>query len=213
MPFNPIGEQQVVPSPNFQPRYFFFNEERTSAYILDQGGLIFHTTDYDTFDPFSRALIEGLALVHEEVGLSNFDRIGVRCLDAVRPASGEKFSQYLIEPILGLSERASSAELLFSSSETRTKKGNRTLMSRTTIFNQEAEGAAFPQELQPVAIKLTERFAKVKGLYAVLDTDCWLEEKEQFDLNRVAKRLALLHDEVSELFRLLVTPHALKNWE
>jgi len=211
-----ISPEQVpppMPSMQTQARYHFFNEGKTEGYVLDQGMLFYQTANYDTFETFLQKLLSGLELIHEMVGLTNFERIGIRYLDAICPKSDEKISEYLAGSVLGLSEETPQNELLFSTSETRAKLNNRYIMSRTTIFNQEVEGVAFPPDLQPVTIKVIDRFAKVKGFYGVLDTDCWLEEKEKFDLGAIEKRLVLLHDDIGEVFYKIVSPHALTVWE
>jgi hypothetical protein len=86
-------------------------------------------------------------------------------------------------------------------------------VGRATIFNQLAPGvAAFPAELQPVVLDLVERFKKVTGIYAVLDTDSWIEGREKFDVDNLGKTLTLLQNEVRFSFDRMVTPHALRIW-
>ena len=86
-------------------------------------------------------------------------------------------------------------------------------MSRATIFRQELQGAAFPAELGQVPVRLAEKFRAVTGLYAVIDTDCWFEDRVKFEVESLEKRLRSLHHEIRRSFDLMVTPHALKVWE
>jgi uncharacterized protein (TIGR04255 family) len=207
------GPGQVVPAMQPQARFQFLNEGRTAGFLLDQSTITFQTTDYDTFESFSAACLKGLNIVHGAADLEYSERIGIRYLDAVCPKSGEKISQYLAPSLLGLMDRLDPRELIFSAAETRTQFEKTTLMSRATIFEQEREGAAFPAEFGQVSVRLAEKFRTVKGLYAVIDNDCWLEERTKFDVGSVEKKLRLLHDEIRRSFDLMVTPYALRVWE
>jgi len=206
------GQGQAVPAMQPQARYQFLNEHRTAGFILDQSGIIFQTTDYDTFDPFLVECVKGLTIVHTAAELDYSERTGIRFLDAVCPGPEENISQYLAPSLLGLVDKLAPRELVHSASETRTQFEKTTLISRATIFRQEREGAAFPAEFGLVSIRLAEKFRRVKGLYAVIDTDCWLEDRAKFDVGGLEKGLRSLHDEIRRSFDLMVTPHALRVW-
>lgn len=206
------GQGQVVPAMQPQARYQFLNEGRTAGFILDQSGITFQTTDYDTFEPFSAAYVQGLNTVHKAVELEYSERVGIRFLDAVCPKPDEKISQYLAPSLLGLLDQLAPRELIHSASETRTQFEKTVLVSRATVLKQEGEGAAFPAEFGLVSVRLTEKFRKVKGLYAIIDTDCWLDDRAKFDVGSLEKRLGSLHDEICRSFDLMVTPYALRVW-
>jgi uncharacterized protein (TIGR04255 family) len=207
------GQGQAVPAFQPQARYQFLNEDRTTGFTLDQSGISLQTTDYDTFDPFLAAFVSGLKIVHGAAELGYSERAGIRFLDAVCPKSDEKIAQYLAAPLLGLADQLAPRELVHSISETRTKLEKTTLVSRAITFRQDIEGAAMPPEFGPVPVRLIEKFRKVTGLYAVLDTDCWFEDREKFDVAGLEKRVQSLHDETRRSFELMVTPHARKVWE
>ncbi len=207
------GQGQAVPAMQPQARYQFLDEHRTAGFILDQSGIIFQTTNYDTFEPFLAECAKGLSVVHGAAELNYSERVGIRFLDAVCPKPDEKISQYLAPSLLGLMDQLAPRELIHSQSETRTQFEKTTLVSRATILRQEPEGAAFPTDFGVVSIRLAEKFRKVKGLYAIIDTDCWLEDRAKFDVGSLEKRLRSLHDEIRRSFDLMVTPHALRVWE
>ena len=133
-------------------------------------------------------------------------------MDAVCPKPDEKISQYLAPSLLGLLDQLAPRELIHSASETRTQFEKTVLVSRATVLKQEGEGAAFPAEFGLVSVRLTEKFRKVKGLYAIIDTDCWLDDRAKFDVGSLEKRLGSLHDEIRRSFDLMVTPYALRVW-
>jgi uncharacterized protein (TIGR04255 family) len=211
---DPAQQNQQVPA--FQPvaRHLFLNEARTAGFTLDQAGIIFHVTDYHTFEPFLESVLQGLDIVHRAATLSYSERIGLRFLDAICPTQGDDISAYLAPSVLGLFDKLAPRELVYAFSETRTKSGNATLVSRSVIYRQEVAGPVmFPQDLQPIPLTLGEQFKTVKGIYAVVDTDSWLEEREKFEIGGLQKRLILLHNDLSRSFELMVTPHALHSWE
>jgi uncharacterized protein (TIGR04255 family) len=207
-----FGAQQIA-KPSVVVRYLFLNAQKTAGFILDTGSIAFQTTDYDTFDPFLAILLEGLEVVHSEAGLSYSERIGIRFLDAVCPMSGETLSQYLQPYVLGLSEQLSGRDLVHSLSETRTQSGKTVLVGRAVILRQEKEGAAFPEDLQPASVKLIDKFTKVKDQYAIIDTDSWMEDRQNFDLKALETTCRALHSNMWRSFELMVTPHALKVWD
>jgi uncharacterized protein (TIGR04255 family) len=217
--FRPVQITQIVfganePKTAVAPRYLFLNLERTSGFTLDQSFMTYNTTDYDNVDPFLSVFLKGLEIVHAEVALSYSDRVGIRFLDAVCPRPGETVSQYLQPWVMGLAEHLSDRELVHSISETRTALGKTTLVGRAIIHKQEkSEGAGFPEDLQPVPFQLIDKFSKVKGTYAIIDTDSWLEDRETFDLGALERTIRLLHENTRLSFDLMITPHALKVWE
>jgi uncharacterized protein (TIGR04255 family) len=194
-------------------RYLFLNSRKTSGFILDQSWLTYQTTDYDTFDPFLAAFSAGLQVVHREAVLSYSERVGIRFLDAVVPASGETVSQYLQPYILGLSNRLPERQLVHSVSETRTAVGKTALVGRAIILPQKEGGAAFPEDLQPVPLQLIDKFSQISGEYAVIDTDSWIDDRQDVDIKNLEKILDSLHTNMRRSFDLMVTPHALKVWD
>ncbi|WP_439360315.1 TIGR04255 family protein [Bradyrhizobium sp. DASA03007] len=204
----------AVPKTAVVTRYLFGNARKTSAFVLDQSWLTFQTTDYDTFAPFLAALLSGLQIVHKEAVLSYSERIGIRVLDAVLPRSGETVSEYLRPCVLGLSSSFPDRQLAHSLSETRTVNGNSTLVSRSIVISQKEGGLAFPEDLQPLQLQLPDRFShQISGQYAVIDTDSWTEERDDFELNRIEKALDSLHTDIGRSFEQTVTPYALSVWD
>ncbi|MDA9523384.1 hypothetical protein XI06_24655 [Bradyrhizobium sp. CCBAU 11434] len=204
----------AVPKTAVVTRYLFGNARKTSAFVLDQSWLTFQTTDYDTFAPFRSALLSGLQTVHKEAVLSYSERIGIRVLDAVLPRSEESVSKYLQPCVLGLSSSFPDRQLAHSLSETKTVSGHSTLVSRSIVISQKEGGLAFPEDLQPLQLQLPERFShQISGQYAVIDTDSWSEERDDFELNRIEKALDSLHTDIGRSFEQMVTPYALSVWD
>jgi len=149
-------------------------------------------------------------VVHEAVELSFTDRIGVRYLDAVFPRDGEKLAAYLTESVLGLTEKLE-GNIVHSFTETLARKGEVSVLARAIIQNGQV---GFPPDVLPTGtmLNLDERFQKLQGLHAILDTDGFTERREQFGVGRVRERLFAIHGEISQAFRATVTEGALKIW-
>jgi uncharacterized protein (TIGR04255 family) len=190
-------------------RFVFGNMERTSGFILDQGALSFQTTEYDVFETFLEALLKGLQAVNESVSLSYTDRIGLRYLDAVFPKSGETVRDYLSASILGLTEKIDDT-IVHSFSETLVKREEVNVRSRVIIQDGEM---GFPPDLQPMTLKVGERFTQLRGRHAIIDTDGWSEAREPFNVDRIRQQLGSIHAGIEKTFRASVTENALKAWE
>lgn len=179
--------------------------------------MTFQTTHYETFDPFLSAFLRGLEIVHKHAELSFSERLGVRYLDAVVPSQGEDVTAYLTSSVLGLMASLAPRALVHAVSETRTQLDKSTLISRATIFRKpdtDLDGrVAFPPDLQPEQLRIADKFANIRGTYAVIDTDSWWEDRESFNLQVIEKRYRYLHEEIRRSFDLMITPHAVKTWE
>lgn len=190
------------------PRYNFSNMNQSSCFILDQGALTFQTTDYDSFNKFSSDFMNGLESVHKAVELSYTERIGIRYLDAVFPKHGEKLSDYLIGSVLGLAE-IYDTNIVHSFSETLLKMSDVNIVSRTIVQNG---SVGFPPDLLPINIKINDRFQKLQGKHAILDTDGSVAQREVLNLERIQERLYSIHEEIVKAFRSVITEKALSVW-
>jgi uncharacterized protein (TIGR04255 family) len=68
-------------------------------------------------------------------------------------------------------------------------------------------------DLQPQGLEIAERFRKISGVHAIIDTDASYEGREAFSLDSLKKRLSALHVEIRKAFDVTVTEHAVKVWE
>ncbi len=187
-------------------RYTFGNMDKTESFILDQGSLSFQTTRYDTFEKFSATLLEGLRVVDDVVKLDYTDRIGLRYLDAVYPKTGETFSDYLNEAVLGLGGKLD-GELVHSFSETFVKDDTINVIARAIVQGGQI---GFPPDLQPMMLVVDEKFRELNGEHAILDTDGWYDERRMpFDLRQIESRLSQVHSAVIKAFKAAVTQRAI----
>jgi uncharacterized protein (TIGR04255 family) len=200
------------PQPDVQPqqhvRWSFTNAQRTEGYLLLPNALVFHTTEYDTFEDFSKKTISGLKLVHEIVELNYVERIGLRYLDAIAPTGDDTLQQYLNPSLLGLSATLEGS-LGHSFTETVTNVEGGTLVTRAVITDG---SLALSPDLFPLQLELLPRFTAINGRNAVLDTDYFVAKRSSFDLTKIEAQLLAAHDIITTAFKVSVTDYARKRW-
>lgn len=201
-----------MPSAQQVERYNFFNADRTKNLIVEPGAFSFQTTDYDTFETFSKEFFNGIAIVHDVVTLAYAERVGIRYLDAVVPTEGEKgLPKYLIPQVLGLANKLSDEiNVTLSLTETHFLAKTGRVLARTIIQNGQL---GFPLDLQPAGMTLSSKFSSVKGVHAILDTDAAFEKRQSFDMSKLQACLKGLHDDIRIAFDATVMPYALSVWK
>ncbi len=202
-PHNPVIEQIE--------RLMFFSTDSTKGFIVEQNALSFHTTAYDTFEIFSKEYLRGLAIVHECVTLAHTERIGLRYLHVVVPPEGENGLPYLLAAgVLGLSRQMpSNAQVSHSFSETHILAAECNVLARTII---QAGPLGFPLDLQPIGVKISDRFANIRGIHAVIDTDASMEGRCSFSLEHIESQLKILPGGIDIALSAIVTERALSAW-
>lgn len=206
------SEEQTKPTPQQVERYIFSNPDKTRGFIVEPNAFSFQATEYESYDDFSGEFFRGLEIIHKIVGFNFSDRLGLRYLDAVSPsAEGEEVRSYLVPSVLGLAQHLpksmSSVAHSFSETLITTPAGNVT--ARVIIRNAPL---GFPIDLQPVGLRIADRFTRVSGHHAILDTDAAWQTREQFDISHLRHRLAELHEISENVFIATVTESAIAAW-
>jgi uncharacterized protein (TIGR04255 family) len=184
----------------------------TRGFIVEQGALSYHTTEYDVFDAFSKELFAGLEIVHKCLTLDFSERVGIRYLDAVVPTPGQsELKDYLAPGVLGLAGRLpDDVSIAMTISETHIQLEDANLLSRTFVQNGPL---GFPMDLAAQGLQVPERFQKVHGVHAIIDSDASQTGRNVFDLNQLRERLNMLHTKIRMAFDASVTEHALNMWK
>jgi len=205
-------EQVKPPTPQQVERFVFSNLRKTRGFILEPNALSFQATEYESYEDFSAEFFRGLGIIHKIVGINFSDRLGLRYLDAVSPMSNdEELWSYLVPGVLGLVRHLPKAidNVAHSFSETliTTSVGNVT--ARVFIRNA---ALGFPMDLQPLGLQIADRFTRVNGPHAILDTDAAWQTREEFDIALLRRRLGELHEKSESVFDATVTEHAKAAW-
>jgi uncharacterized protein (TIGR04255 family) len=204
--------QTKPPTPVQIERYLFLNLAKTRAFILDANAFSFQTTEYETYPEFSEEFFRGLEIVHKIIGLDFSERVGLRYLDAVSPLSkGEELWSYLKPGVAGLDQYLPQGlnNVAHSLSETviATSEGN---VTAKVIIRTGPLG--FPLDLQPLGLQVADRFTRLNGHHAILDTDAAWQTREEFEIAPLRRRLAELHEISEGVFDATVTDHAKAAW-
>ena len=172
----------------------------------------FQTTEYDTFESFIDEFMKGLGIVHECISLAHTERVGLRYLDAIVPPNGEeRLSDYLASGVLGLSSKLSDdVQVSHTFSETYFRTAGCAVLARTII---QAGPLGFPMNLQPIGVKVADRFQKINGVHAIVDTDASIEGRQALSLDGIKSQLTTLQVGIDVAFNAVVMPDALKAWK
>jgi uncharacterized protein (TIGR04255 family) len=202
------GEPSLVCTPTAQQieRYLFSTLDGTRGFIVEPGAFSLQTTEYETYEAFSEEFFKGLRIIHETVKLDYTERVGIRYLDAVVPPTEKELGEYLVPGALGISSvLPDSVQVTQSFSQTDILTPAGTLIARTIIRNGPL---GFPIDLQPLGLNVAERFSKIQGVHAILDTDAFCLGREKFDAGALQSRLEALHDVIGTAFWATVTDRA-----
>lgn len=203
-----IQDGQPAPVPVQHERFLFGNAEKTHIFVLDGQMLALQSTNYGQFETFSETFLEGLRTVHEAVQLAYTERVGLRYLDRVIAAEGDTLEHYLAVQVHGLGSRLG-GNALYSYSEALNAVEDIQLRSRVAIQDG---GLAFPPDIQPGPMPVAARFVEYEGLSAILDNDGFVEKREAYSAEGVAKHLSAIHDVIGAAFKATATPHAFTVW-
>jgi uncharacterized protein (TIGR04255 family) len=208
LPQTAPGEPPQVSLPTAQQieRYLFSTLDGTRGFIVEAGAFSIQTTEYETYEIFSEEFFRGLRIIHEAVKLDYTERLGIRYLDAVVPPAENELAEYLVPGILGISSvLPDSVQVTQSFSQTDISTPVGALIARTIIRNGPL---GFPIDLQPLGLNIAERFSRIQGVHAILDTDAFYLGREKFEFGALQSRLRSLHDVIGTAFWATVTERA-----
>lgn len=189
-------------------RWSFSNSECTEGYLLLSNALVFHTTVYDSFADFSKKLIQGLELVHNIVGLSYVENIGLRYLNAITADPQSRIEDYINLPLLGFSTIIEGT-LKHNFIEIMTEVDDGTLLARTVVIER---GLALPPDLSPLQLKISSKFSNFTGKTATLDLDHFVNLRMDFDTQFVKNQLIKSHHALKKVFHASITDNARDTW-
>ena len=75
------------------------------------------------------------------------------------------------------------------------------------------QGCRVCSRSSPALLQVSEKFKEVSGIYGIVDTDAWYENRQKFDIHKIEERLVSLHGDARNFFEEMVTPYALRVWE
>lgn len=197
---------------NQLPRWHFTNFSKTAGFILLPNALFYQNTDYETSAELRQALLQGVQVIHEVVGLDYVESISVRTLDAVVPDPGQNFQDYIKPQFLGFCD-VDRHNLQRSISESILKRDDITTIARIVFFGSEANSLGIPFDLFPISLKLLGKFEGVTGPHVILDNDSRRLGRFEFNEDEISSRLVSVKNEVDKYFHHVSTDWAIKLWK
>jgi uncharacterized protein (TIGR04255 family) len=190
-------------------RWRFADSRKTAEYLLFKNSVSFQTTAYETSELFTEALLKAVQLLHQTFTLSYIEQVGWRTLDAIVPSNDQGLEDFLRPQLLGFYSalegelRRNILESVFFITPTVQ------LIQRVVILKG---NLGMPIDLLPMRLTIDQRFAAIDGYHAILDMDCAVQDRFDFDLGRIRQNLRLVKDGVTKAFYDAITEVALKRW-
>jgi uncharacterized protein (TIGR04255 family) len=200
-----------TPRPSFSqiPRWQFARADNMSGFLLGPDYLVFHTTAYDTFEPFLESIVRGLEVVNKAASLGLVESMAIRTLDVAVPEPGTKVQEYLKAQACGLSEDFG-GKLKQSTVEcVREFPPDGTLISRVAILYGPL---GIPMDLFPLALELKPEFKNLNTWHALIDNDRQQKGSFEFDVQKIRTGLSDVKKGVSEAFYSSVSDFAIGKW-
>lgn len=200
-----------LPKPSLTqiPRWQFAKADNMSGFLLGRDNLVFHTTAYDTFEPFLENILRGLDVVNRAASLGLVESTAIRTLDAVIPEEGTKVQKYLKPGACGLSESLS-GDLKQSTVECVSEfPPDGTLISRVAIIKGTL---GIPIDLFPITLELKPGLKNLNTSHALVDNDRQQKSCFEFDLQKIGASLSDVKQGVSEAFYNSISDFAIERW-
>jgi uncharacterized protein (TIGR04255 family) len=188
----------------------FADRDRTSGFTLQSNAITFHTTRYDTFEPFLDALRNGLEAIHKELNVGLTTRIGLRYVDLIVPEQEGAPTMYVSPglagfPVQGVAKTNSETVVITS---VQTEIGQMVLR-----YMQSRSGAILPSDLDTLSLQLQKSVDPGMST-ATLDIDHFREfDKTDFSVDHAVTWTDQLHATTSKAFWDTLTPYALEKWQ
>jgi uncharacterized protein (TIGR04255 family) len=208
---------QAPPKVDLKPRWDFLSADKTTGIMLTEEALVLQTTAYTSSAPFRYRLHDVLRALREATDVEFVQRIGLRYIDLVRVAPGERFSQYVHPGLLGFPWR-DAPDLQARAIGLRTEAIAQTAVGIMAVRSAVLPpGQMVPADLLPAVLRyptlLEESQTGLSGL--ALDFDHFVQFDETplpFDVDRIVDIVHQLHGGSRAAFEAAGTPYALERW-
>lgn len=211
---NPNNPPETKVSHTVVNQHIFSTRDGSASFVVGADAFAFQTVEYDTIKVFADAFARGMSAIQKVFAPDSFTRIGMRFLDAVVPREGAAPSEYIRTQFLGLQETLGNDwNTAYTFSEAIQFRGDQ--QTRARVLTR-ASPLAWPQDLQPTAPRLPERFATITGIHTLIDSDASFTTADgvaqEFQEKVILDRLLSLKVDIRDTFQAVVTETALKDW-
>jgi len=190
-------------------RWFFSNRDKTASVILSTDFVVLATSVYKHFEDFIASFEKALVAVRDASAPSFASRVGLRYVDLIRPAEGERLDEYLQPGLGGIRAEDIEAESVLHQFHLRARTQAGTLSLRLW---QNKEGTVLPPDMAGDEIAFRIQSPQPGELLTILDLDHYTETERDFSPDLQLADLWTLHDGTDLAFRKIVTGKALERW-
>jgi uncharacterized protein (TIGR04255 family) len=189
-----------------------FNDiAKRNGFVLNLSSLIYHTSEYKTFDNFKNGLLKGISLLHDTVKLGFVQRVGMRYINIISPINNEPIGSYLERIDSGINNSDEEGFLIFESALAK-RIENGVLVAKTSVLPNVPQ-FIMPNDLMPLKLSPPDAALNEERLTrALLDLDYYTEERFDFDVAILEKKLIFAHEQIERAFSSAVTKEALEKW-
>jgi uncharacterized protein (TIGR04255 family) len=201
-------EADAEPKSSTSDRFEFQTRDGRTGVVLMANALALHTNTYQHFEDFLSTFERALGLINPVLSIEFAERLGIRYVDLVRLADGERFDQYMTGGILGPDPSSFGMARALSRFEMLGPTDVGTLALRQW---QMSNGNFLPPDLLPSTLNHPTSLA-ADEVVSLLDLDHYAERQFDFELNEIKNLAWQLHDNLDRAFRGVVTEFALEKW-
>ncbi len=198
-------------------QWHWSDQAKTSGVLLDSGAIMFHTSNYHSFDQLLKEFSNVLKKINKILEIGLCLRIGLRYVNFIETTP----EKYLMKELLGLQLKKTNKFVNKTETIQETDAGK--IKLKTFYYSKESiecinlKDILIPPDLSHSTNLLDFNHYKKspKNSYAILDLDHFIEfqKNPNFNLNDIETTLKKLHDGVYEVFCKAITPEAKKDWE
>jgi len=191
-------------------RWIFISKDKRSLVDISQDRLLFVTSVYDRFGPFSESFQHVIQVIADVLKPALFSRLGLRYIDAVVPLENEKLEDLIDDSFLmPIALSKFSDRNLGHKTESGVQVNDGHLIVRTLhlISNM----VVMPDQNQvPIIIPASDEEKKV-SVRVLLDFDHYWhnpQNQEDFNVSAILERLSHLHQPSRQAFFSMTTDKA-----
>lgn len=194
-------------------RWEFGSPSNHHEVILQNNSLIYHATDYSTYEEFGQQLFNVMVSVGEQIPDMFVERLGLRYIDFIIPKEpDERPEAYVTDqihcnPYPGVS---CSQHTGITMAEYKLDEG--VLGVR---YSRGMGNPGLPQDLGPLSLEpsdVMKRVVLISQETGVLDTDRIVDLDASYNPEMLSACFSQMHEDVSKAFKALTTEHAIAVW-
>jgi uncharacterized protein (TIGR04255 family) len=206
------GEANIAQTVTNFAGYDMLNDDVNGMVRIFNGALTYATTAYANSSLFQAEWMDILQSL-PEVGVTSINRLGLRYVDFVIPSEGHAPEDYVVKPwdYRGMTPLPGSSglpEMNVSMMDIPYPEGRMRVQFMRGIGTPN-----LPADLQGMLPPATNNETSEVGLCGIIDTDRWMDGSHPPDVAALGVKIRLMHTDLSNAFRAMITPLAKREWD